>query len=468
MPRLTLTYGLRWDVDFVPQSLKGPSFLAVTGFDLNNFSSLALATPGTPPYKTTYRNFAPRLGIAYQVTRSQDLQTVVRGGLGVFYDLASSEVGNRAAPVYPFGANARTSGGTFPLSPAMSAPPPVAAPSASNPGINEAFNPNLKLPYTVEWNVAIEQGVGREQAVSTSYIGSVGRRLLGTAEVFRGTPSFSPLFLVTNAPTSDYHALQVQFRRRLARGLQALASYTWSHSIDTGSAGSTALVSNIFLPSAISGNRGSSDFDIRHAFSSALTYDIPAPRTNAFTNAIVRGWSLQSVIQVRSAPPVDVNDSNFFRFDAPFIADTRPDVVPGQPLYIFGAQYPGGKAFNPAAFRDPPVNPSTGNPARQGTTPRNFLRAFGAAQWDLAIHREFPVRESLKLQFRAELFNVLNHPNFGVPSGCFGAFCGAPFGLSTQMLGQSLTGGNVGGGGFSPLYQLGGPRSVQFALKLFF
>ena len=86
-------------------------------------------------------------------------------------------------------------------------------------------------------------------------------------------------------------------------------------------------------------------------------------------------------------------------------------------------------------------------------------------QWDLAVHRDFMIREPVHLQFRAELFNVLNHPNFGAPSGQFGA---GGFGLSSQMLGDSLNSGNLGGGALSSLYQIGGPRSVQLALKLMF
>ena len=199
-----------------------------------------------------------------------------------------------------------------------------------------------------------------------------------------------------------------------------------------------------------------------------MTYDIPSPKINAFTNAILGGWSLENIIQARSAPPVDISDSNFFALQS-FRADVRPDLVPGQPLYLSGSQFPGGKALNPIAFKDPPSDPSNpGFPLRQGNVPRNFLRGFGATQWDFAVRRDFPLRESVKLQFRAEMFNVLNHPNFGQPSGCLGAFCSFAFGVSTQTLGQFLSGGNLGGGAFSPLYQIGGPRSVQLALKLFF
>lgn len=133
---------------------------------------------------------------------------------------------------------------------------------------------------------------------------------------------------------------------------------------------------------------------------------------------------------------------------------------------MFGPQYPGGKAFNPGAFKDPPADPKTGNPLRQGTLPRNALRGFGAAQWDFAVHRDFPIHDSLKLQFRAEMFNILNHPNFGPPFNDFGE---SGFGVSQQMLGRSLAGANsVGAGAFNPLYQIGGPRSIQLALKLMF
>jgi hypothetical protein len=171
-------------------------------------------------------------------------------------------------------------------------------------------------------------------------------------------------------------------------------------------------------------------------------------------------------LQTRSAPPVDVSDANFFelqKFTATGVI--RPDVVAGVPLYLFGSAYPGGKALNPSAFAHPPTDPNTGTPIRQGTLSRNALRAFGATQWDLSAHREFPIHESLRLEFRVEAFNVLNHPNFGPPN----IFFGLPgFGLSQEMLGRSLTGSGAGAGGLSPLYQIGGPRSLQLALKLMF
>ena len=483
VPRLTVTYGLRWDVDFVPQSLSGPGFPAATGFDVNNLSNLGVAPTGTAPYATSYANLAPRVGIAYGLFQNQNWPTVLRGGFGIFYDLASSEAGNIVGnALYPFGSTAPNYSAAFPL--ANPDPVAIAPPSASNPEGVGLFDPRLKLPYTLQWNVAIEQGLGRQQSLSASYVGATGRRLLETAFLFSPNASLSGATLVTNPGTSDYDALQVQFQRRLSHGLQALSSYTWSHSIDTGSAGSTASISNEYLPSVIaSSNRGPSDFDIRHTFSAGITYDIPALKINAITNAFLGGWSLENIVLIRSAPPVDLTDSLlFYEFDGGISGDIRPDLVPGQPLHIYGAQCattfqaagelaagqscPGGRGFNPAAFTNPPTDPSTGNPARQGDVGRNALRGFGAAQWDFAVHREFPIRESMKLQFRAEMFNVLNHPNFAPPDGVLDS---APFGLSQQMLGRSLGGfGSSGSGALSSLYQTGGPRSIQLALKLAF
>jgi hypothetical protein len=466
--RVTITYGVRWDVEFVPQSTSGPGLPAVRGFDLNNLSELTLAPAGTSPYKTTYNNFAPRIGLAYQISQSRSFATVLRGGFGVFYDLAGEQVSNNLTNEYPFGAVKSISPPVpFPYNSATAAPPAI-TPSA---GIL-AFDPNLKLPYTLQWNIAIEQALGNSQTLSASYIGSTGRRLIGSGLAIQPTPTLGAAFLVANASTSDYDALQVQFKRRLAAGLQALASYTWSHSIDDGSVGSIGVnAADTFLPSTgVNSNRGPSDFDIRNAFSMGVTYDISIPKMNPFATAILRGWSVENFVLARSAPPVDLTDGNFSQLFSDFtIGNIRPDLVPGEPLYLYGSQYPGGKAFNPAAFADPPTDPNTGfTPLRQGDASRNMMRGFGAAQWDFAVHREFPLRESLHLQFRAEMFNLLNHPNFAPPSGCFGLSCTVPFGVSTQTLGQYLSGNNVGGGGFSPLYQIGGPRSIQFALKLNF
>lgn len=483
LPRFTLTYGLRWDTDFAPSTTSGPALVAVTGFDLANLSQLALAPPGTSSFKTTYANFAPRVGVAYEINQNQNMTTVVRGGAGLFYDLATSETANLIrVGGYPFSSplNDVTVGGTFPLNPAAAAPPPIEAPTIANPGSVGAFDPNLKLPYALQWNVALEQSLGENQSFSATYIGSIGRRLLQSLQVLSPNASLNQATLVTNIASSDYDALQLQFQRRMLKGLQALASYTWAHSIDTASAGSFGNGSNLISSAAnATANRGDSDFDIRNALSVGVTYTLPSWRSNLAGKVMATGWSLDGALQTRSAPPVDVFNSSFSQLTSGFISNVRPDLAPGVPLYLYGPQFPGGKAINntPGAvaggcpdgtpsigpFCNPPVD-ANGNPLRQGNLGRNVFRGFGATQLDLAAHRDFPIHESLSLQFRAEAFNVLNHPNFGAPLGDLGQ---PQFGLSSQMLGASLS-SSAGSGGFNPLFQQGGPRSLQFSLKISF
>jgi carboxypeptidase family protein len=469
--RLTLTYGLRWDVDFAPTTQSGPSLPAVTGFSLTDLSNLALAPSGTSVYSTRYGNVAPRVGGAYQISQSPEWGRVLRSGVGVFYDLASTEAGNKVF-AYPFNGSTAELSVPFPL--ASPLPLPAILPPSATQGTLDGFDPHLNLPYTVEWSVALEQELGKSQTVTASYLGSSGKRLLATESIASPNPNFLNVNLVANEGNSDYEALQLQFRRRLSVGLQALASYTWAHSIDTGSYGE--YTNGSFAN--VSANRGNSDFDIRNSFSGALTYDVPSIPSNATTRALFGGWSTETVVQARSASPVDITDGAFtalLKSNASVLI--RPDVVPGQPVYLHGSQYPGRKALNPSAFTNPPVTPvgcvpgvsASCTPTRQGDLGRNALSGFGLAQWDFAVHREFNFSERLRLQFRAEMFNVLNHPNFGPYDTNFGVN-DPSFGLSTQMFNQASgnIGGTAGNGGFNALYQLGGPRSIQLALKLSF
>ena len=164
---------------------------------------------------------------------------------------------------------------------------------------------------------------------------------------------------------------------------------------------------------------------------------------------------MDSFIFARTAPPVDVVGAIAFA-DGIALAP-RPDVVPGAPLVLYGSQYPGGKAFNPAAFTAPPTG-------QQGDFGRNVLRGFGAWQADVAFQRQFRLTEKVGLRFRGEFFNIFNHPNSGSPDNTLGD---PLFGQSTQTLASSLGSGGANGG-FNPLYQIGGPRSIQLALKLVF
>jgi hypothetical protein len=466
---LTITYGLRWDQDTTPKTANGPPLPAFTNFNLQNISQLALAPAGTPVYPSP-SGWAPRIGAAYSPWHRPGYATVLRGGFGLFYDLATADAGSVFVPnFYPFAGNQFFAGATFPLTPSQLMPPPIVRPGPNAFVEVNAFDPHIKLPYTLQWNSAVEQELGSIGVFSVTYVGSAGRRLVQQAQIFGGNQNLPIIVFIANTGISDYDALQLQFHRRLTHGLQILASYSWSHSIDTAStAAGLDLSSLVASPLDLSGNRGPSSFDIRNAFSSAMTYEVPVINSlPGFAKFVTQGWSLDSIVQARSAPPVNVADADFsgFPFAGGFAGDVRPDLT-GQPLYLYGSQFPGGKAFNPAAFTDPPIVVVNGIPVvEQGDVPRNFLRGFDAVQWDFAVHRKFPLHESMGLEFRAEMFNLLNHPNFASPPAMFGQL---GFGVSNQTLNEGLSPSFAGTGGFSSLYQLGGPRSIQLALKLSF
>jgi hypothetical protein len=457
-----VTYGVRWDVDVAPSTASGLNFPAVTGFSLTNLDNLALAPNGTPIYNTRYGNFAPRIGGAYQLSQGPRFGSVFRAGFGVFYDLSSTEVGNFGVFSYPFFNNKTVNNVPFPTPASFNVAPPIVPPDSTQ-GTLFGFDPHLNLPYLLQWSAALEQELGSSQTLTFSYIGSAGKRLLLSEVVNNPNPNYVSTQLVANQGSSNYNTFQAQFQRRLSHGLQALASYSFSHSIDTGSYGNYADGSF----ANVRANRGNSDFDIRNSFSAALTYNIPAPNTNAVTRALLGGWSTENIFQVRSAPPASVIDGSFSALtNQNSSIVVRPDVVSEEPLYLYGPQYPGRKALNPNAFTSPPVD-STGLPLRQGDLARNSLLGFGLTQWDFAAHRDLHLREKIKLQFRAEMFNVINHPNFSSYDTNFGT--GDPsFGMSTAMLSQGSSGAATGSGGLSALYQLGGPRSIQLALKLVF
>jgi hypothetical protein len=453
-PRFTLTYGLRWDIN---PPLKGKNLAndPFTVVGLNDPATMTLAPRGTPLYQTTYGNVAPRVGLAYQFSGIKNWGSVIRGGFGVFYDLGAGSLGG-VSSYFPYSATkiSEPIPTPFPLSPGNAAPPPL----TTNPPVSEILvaDPHLDLPRTYQWNIAVEQSLGSSQNLSVTYIGAVGRDLLRVTNLLNPNANFAFVNVTSNSATSNYNALQLKFERRLSQGLQALASYTWSHSIDVAS--TDAAFNYLNTPSSVANpniDRGNSDFDIRNAFSAGITYNLPSPEWNKIAHAALGGWSVDSFIFARTAPPVDVVGALVFADGIALYP--RPNVVPGVPLVLYGPQYPGGKAFNAAAFTPPPTG-------QQGDFGRNVLRGFGAWQADFALQRQFHLTERLALRFRAEFFNIFNHPNFGQPDN---NLTDPLFGRSTQMLASFLGSGGANGG-FNPLYQIGGPRSIQLALKLQF
>ena len=451
-PRLTVTYGLRWEVNPAPSEANGNLPLAVAGID--NPPTAKLAPRGTKLYRTTYGNVAPRVGIAYQPFRTRG--TVVRAGFGSFYDLGYSFTGTALTPTnYPFSRIRIVS--NRPID------DPVffseVGPQNFDPPYPRlfAYYDDYRLPYSLQYTFAFEQPFGQANALSVSYVGSAGRRL-ARVESLRPQVLQNPIFTrvdtVNNLGDSDYHSLQAQFKRRMSRGLQALLSYTWAKSLDTASDES---ISNFQAPAVRynpSSDRGPSSFDVRHAFTGAASYEIPAVSSHRVARTILGGFALDTIVRLRTATPATVvTGRDPLGLGLTNVA--RPDVMPGQPLYLYGSGYAGGKRFNPAAF-DGTTPLAQG---RQGTFGRGVLRGFGMHQADLSLRRRFRLSEQVALDFRADAFNLFNTPNFANPVS---VLTNTNFGRATQIFSTASV------GGLNPLYQVGGPRSIQLALKLQF
>jgi len=447
--RLTLSYGLRWEFN-PPPSAKGSQHL----YTLLGFSDLPtarVAPAGTPLYRVRYANFAPRFGVAYQVSQQPGRESIVRGGFGVFYDLGTGTIGESSLS-FPHFRQKRVTGVPFPIGGAGTLPP---LPTLDPPYTGQSFvvfDPNARLPRTYQWNLAWQQSAGTRQTISASYVGAAGRKLLRREAMAGSSPNFPDgrIDITSNTATSDYRAFQLQFQRQIPHGLQALVSYSWAHSIDIASNDFDDLIPSRDVPPER--NRGSSDFDVRHSLNAALTYEIPGVH-DGIVGAICRHWSVESIFIARTATPVDVTVNRSFGLD---LVAARPDLVPSVPLYLRDATVAGGQRFNPSAFVVPIEK-------RQGTLGRNALRGFPLSQLDFSVGRTFYVTETMNFQLRADCFNALNHPNFADPSGNLSS--ASLFGVSTAMANTPFNGVT---NGLTPLFRVGGPRSLQLSLKFSF
>ena len=406
-PRLTLTYGLRWELNPAPVNDE----------------------LGQPLWETTYANFAPRFSFAYDLSDTDGKKLVLRGGVGVHYDVGQEFAADAFVDSVPFLGGTST-GNVLPASGAL-------------PFIN--FDPHLKLPYTLSWNVSLQRELGPSQNISAAYVASIGRRLLSTQTVLDSDPQSPFLRFISNRAESDYRSLQVQFDRRLGDKLKSLVAYTWARSTDNATRDNARRI--LFASDNADADRGPSDFDVRHTLNGFLSYELPAPFSNGFGNRAFRNWIVESIFTARSAKPVNV----LFGFPTTYgFAYVRPNLVSGEPFYLLDPTAGGGRRINAAAF----VLPTT---FEQGNLSRNRLRGFPFYQFDLALRRKFSFSETMSLQFQADAFNLFNHPNFEDPIGS-DLHLGSTFGQSTALTGR----------GFDSFYNFGGARTLRFSLKFSF
>lgn len=442
--RATITYGVRWDINPAPKSRTSTHPFALN--DDGTYSQTQRL------YKTTWYNFAPRLGLAYMLDDTPGKEMMFRSGVGMFYDV-NYAAGIEAFSAPPFSSMHLVSNPAFPLAGAYVVPPTL--PATSPYGQISSVDSRLLAPRIIHWQLALERNFGRHQSFSAGYIGTSGRRLtaIETSTRFNDlATSYNDATIVrnmTNSAASDFHGMTAQYRARFADRLDLRANYTWSHAIDSTLNNPGSGFQHIILT-----NRGNSSFDVRHNVNVSGSYRLPSAQS-AWMNAATRDWHLDFIATSRTGLPYDVQaqttapsalSSTSTRIG--FYGQGRPNYN-GQALYIDDPNVAGGRRLNLAAFTTP-------TDFVQGTLGSNVLRGLGLNQVDLTLRRDVPLTERFRLQFRVEAYNLLNHANFANPSLLETAnMASSNFGVTTRMTG-------------SQLYGNGGPRSMQASLRLFF
>ena len=455
---VTLNLGVRWEY-FGPISEKN-KLLSNLGKDGQ------LAIVGTDglngAYERDLNNFAPRIGIAWSVSS----KTTLRAGYGVYHDyvpqhlmlasftpsagIATNPIGPKPVTALSFDGNVfnGTNSG------------PVYSPSA--PPFNIFVTPRkFATPYTQNWNFNVQEQLSKAAAFELGYVGSKGTKLVRLYDQNQPdgnfnfpNPNYINMHTLAPISSSTYHAFQSTMRLQGWAGFSGFATYTWSKSIDDASDGIDFTAGAAFPQDStnLRAERAPSTFDTRHRFTAAVSYRVPTLK--AIPKKLGSGWEANWIWSAQSGRPINIITSN--DTSNRFYFNQRPNIIPGvnpiQPNWT-----PLGGYLNQAAFSQP-ADGTFGNVGRDSV--------YGPHYWnaDFSLNKQTQLTDRLGIQFRAELFNIFNHPNFALPSGAitFGRDSKnnlLPNGLITQT--PDVAQGNPGLGG-------GGPRVIQLGLKLKF
>jgi hypothetical protein len=508
-PRLTLTMGLRW-------SRYAPAYSAndrisnylVSRYDGRNpLSGLVQADQadqaGLPRslVNTYNKGFQPRIGVAWDL--SGEGKTVLRFGFGRYMS-RSQVIGDllNMSNNPPWTQNVDTGwqGDTLRLSDC----PVCRSLDTIGPGLKNALagvspdtmfaatNTNFRPPESWQWNVTVSREVLKDTVVEASYIGNKGshiwRRgvpynpvtlnarpqialaqrnntsltpsdqsvtsLVNANKVFKG---LGPITASESTGESNYNALQVWVNRRFSNRLAFQAAYTWSHAITNVPL--TSFQTATTDPFNYDLDRGEADLDRRQMFVANTVYVLPAFKNQgAFVSNILGDWQVNAIVSLLDGTPVDVT-SGVDTAGLGTAGTQRPDLVPGQPIYLKGDNKL--KYLNPAAFRIPDAG-------RFGTLGRGAVVGPGIANVDFSLNKNWRVRERIGLQFRAEMFNLFNRANFTNALNPGLSFQNSAFIADGGVIKPNPDFGKSGNTGFGSFSATRGPREIQFGLKLTF
>jgi hypothetical protein len=430
-PKLTLNLGLRYELampwyetsnhyaDFILQP--GPAYgLLVTAPEASQYGLRnSFATPDT-------KNFAPRVGLAYQLTP----KTVIRSGFGVFYGRTDENLGISSRPTNnpPYFLRSIATGDQIHTLITLDEDLPqglLNAATITNSNVN-SWPIYMPLPYTYEWNFNIQRQLGAGFTAQVGYVGSGSHDLYvdpnfnqpqpgpGAIGPRRPFPEYSSILAYLPLDRSNYNSMIVQIERRFHNGFSFLGAYTWSHSLDYGGQVSDSIDYAPQNPYNWTPNYGNSNFDVRQRLSLSYIYELPFGRGKALLNqpgvarAVLGGWQLSGVSSYQTGLPF----TPILSFDPTNTGTTaRPNVVSGAALYP--ANQGPNDWFNNSAFVAPAAY-------TYGNAGRNIILGPSAFNNDIGLQRSAIIKERFNLQFTAQAFNLFNTPQFGLPKNTVG------------------------------------------------
>ncbi len=427
---LTLNLGLRYELQTPLTEESGR-----LGNFIPEFGEVVLSGDPRLPEGLLYtdkNNWGPRVGFAFRPFK--DDKTVIRGGAGIYYSLETfNPIRQQLANNFPFLQREtynRNSSNILLMSLQNPFPSAQISGGVSTP---TGMPTNFNTPEVYQYNLTLERELAEDLAFEIGYVGSQGRFLgrrydlnilyptgavtgpvggVYTPVTARLFPTLGTIQYQEQTANSYYDGLQTSLRRRSKNGLTLLLSYTYSKAIDTASSTNNSTTGTQKFPQDVRNfaeEKALADFDRRHQFTGSFNYELPFGRgrmflsgARGFTDAILGGWQLNGIVSILSGRPFTP------QYSSADIAQQRPDLI-GDPY----ANVPAGLAFNPAAFTRPVASPT--DPTLFGNAGRNILTGPWFNSTDLSLMKNFRITEKSKLQFRWEVFNVFNNPNFQVP-----------------------------------------------------